>query len=115
MSKLNITYYKELDDIQMTTENVASNYCDFNFNITERTTVGDEKTNEDLNHEIDLTDFSVVITEKNNKFSEITFPKEGQVLKSTDQFFLFSERIFWSADDVLNFTVKIGELEKEFT
>jgi hypothetical protein len=115
MSKLNITYYKELDDIQMTTEYSVSDSYDINFNITERTTVGDEKTNEDLNHEIDLTDFSVVITEKNNKFSEITFPKEGQVFESTDQFFLFSERIFCSADDVLNFTVKIGELEKEFT
>ena len=115
MSKLNITYYKELDNIQMTTEDIASNYCDLNLNITDRTTVGDEKTNEDLNHTIDLTGFSVVITEKNDKFSEITFPKEGQVLKSTDQFLLFSERIFWSVDDVITFTVKIGELEKEFT
>ena len=113
MSKLNITYYKELDDIQMTTEDVASNYCDLNFHITDRTTIGDEKTNEDLNHEIDLTDFSVVITEDDDKFSEITYPKGS--LESTDQFFLFSERIFWNADDVLNFTVKIGELEKEFT
>ena len=115
MSKLNITYYNQLDDIQMTTKDIASDSCDINFNITERTTIGDEKTNEDLNHEIDLTNFSVVITEKNNKFLEITFPKEGQVFLSTDQFFLFSERIFWNADDVITFTVKIGELEKEFT
>jgi len=97
----------------MTTEDIASNYCDLNFSITDRTTLGDDKTQADLNHTIDLTDFSVVISEKNNKFSEIIFPKGD--LKSTDQFFLFSERIFWNADDVFNFTVKIGELEKEFT
>ena len=115
MSKLNITYYNQLDDIQMTTEDIASNYCDLNFNITERTTIGDEKTNEDLNHEIDLTNFSVVITEKNNEFLPISFPEAGVYLKSTDQFFLFSERISWNVDDVITFTVKIGELEKEFT
>ena len=114
MSKLNITYYKELDDIQMTTEDSVSESCDINFNITERTTIGDEKTNEDLNHEIDLTDFSVVITEKNNKFSEITFPKEGQVLKSTDQFFIFSERIFCNSGDEIILKVKVENLQKEF-
>ena len=115
MSKLNITYYNQLDDIQMTTEDIASNSCDLNFNITDRTTLGDDKTQADLNHTIVLTDFSVVITEKNNKFPQIVFPKQGQVFLSTDQFFLFSERISWNADDVITFTVKIGELEKEFT
>ena len=113
MSALKITYYKQIDNIQMTTENISSTYCDLNFNITDRTIIEDDKTQADLNHTIDLTDFSVVITEKNNKFPEIIYPKGN--LKSTDQFFLFSERIFWNADDVINFTVKIGELEKEFT
>ena len=115
MSKLHITYYKELGEIQMTTENISSDYCNLTFNVTARTTYGDEKTAEDTNHTINLEDFSVTITEKNNEFLPISFPEAGVVLKSTDQFFLFSERIYWNADDVFNFTVKIGELEKEFT
>jgi hypothetical protein len=86
-----------------------------NFNITDRLTYGDEKTAEDTNHTINLEGFLVTITEKNNKFSDISFPKAGVILKSTDQFFLFSERLFWNADDLIIFTVKIGELEKEFT
>lgn len=98
----------------MTTENIASNYCDLTFNITDRTTYGDEKTAEDTNHEIDLEGFSITITEKNNKFLPISFPEAGVILKSTDQFLLFTERLYWNADDVFNFTVKIGELEKEF-
>ena len=115
MSNLKITYYKQLNDIQMTTSNILSNYCDLNFNITDRLTYGDEKTAEDTNHTINLEGFLVTITEKNNKFSDISFPKAGVILKSTDQFFLFSERLFWNADDLIIFTVKIGELEKEFT
>jgi hypothetical protein len=115
MSKLNITYYKQLNDIQLTSEDIDSNYCDICFNVTDRTCIGDAKTSEDTDHVIDLTDFSVTITEKNNKFSVIKFPPVDCVIKSTDQFFLFSERICWSADDVISFTVKIGDLEKEFT
>jgi hypothetical protein len=115
MSKLNITYYKELGEIQVTTENVASNYCNLTFSVTDRTNYGDKKTEEDANHEIDLEGFLVTITEKNNEFLPISFPEAGVDLKSTDQFFLFTERIYWNADDVFNFKVKIGKLEKEFT
>lgn len=99
----------------MTEKNIGSDYCDLMFNITNRTTYGDEKTAEDINNIIDISNLSVIITEKNNKFAPIIFPKEDQLYLSTDQFFLFTQRIFWNADDVFNFTVKIGELEKEFT
>jgi hypothetical protein len=115
MSSLKITYYKKLNDIQVTTSDISSNYCDIIFNITDRVTIGDKKTSEDTNHTINLEGFSVTITEINTKFIPISFPKQGVILKSTDQFFLFSERILWNAEDVLNFKVKIGELEKEFT
>ena len=114
MSAINITYYKQLDDVQFTTDDIASSYCDLHFNITERESAGDEKTAADLNHRIDLSEFSVLITESNNQFPAITFPREGQVIKSTDQFLLFSERILFSAGDALTLNVKIGELEKQF-
>lgn len=114
MSAIKITYYRLLDDVQFTTD-IASSYCDLQFNITDRESVGDEKTSEDLSHRIDLSEFSVVITETGDKFPAITFPKEGQVLESTDQFCLFSERILFSADDELTLNVKIGKLENQFS
>jgi hypothetical protein len=114
MSAIKITYYRLLDDVQFTTDDIASSYCDLQFNITDRETVGDEKTASDLNHQIDLSEFSVLITESNNKFPAITFPEEGQVIKSTDQFVLFSERIFLNAGDEIILKVKVGNLQKEF-
>ena len=114
MNAINITYYKQLDDVQFTADDIASSYCDLQFNITDRESVGHEKTAGDLDHRIDLSEFSVLITESTNKFPAIIFPREGQVVKSTDQFLLFSERIFFSPDDELTLNVKIGELQKQF-
>jgi hypothetical protein len=114
MSKLNITYYKQLNDIKITESNISDNYCDIDFNITDRSVEADTKMSFDCNREIKIQNLSVVITEKDNKFPEIIYPEKDCTFISTDQFFVFSKRINWKVDDKLNITVKVGKLEKTF-
>jgi hypothetical protein len=114
MSKINITYYNQLKDIIITTYDISDIYCDFYINVTDRTNIADEKLSFDLNRKIDLSNFFITITEKNNKFPEISFPKEDEVLLNTDQFQIYTQRILWKADDVIEFKVKLGDIEKDF-
>jgi hypothetical protein len=140
MSKLNITYYNGTKDIDIIPTEISSDYCDIIFNITKRTTpqvVIDLKTATttsiiydktelqtikpriskaaiDIDNEISLVNFSVIITEKNGKFKQILLEKEGITYLSTDQFFLLCERVFWKADDEIVFVIKVNDITKEF-
>jgi hypothetical protein len=113
MSKLNITYYRQLGEIHVDEDNLASDHCDINFNITDREEVGDCcKTAEDTNHPIDISALSVEIAEDNGKFPTVSFPN-GVTYKTTDQFYLFGQRITWNADDEINLTIKVGDITKK--
>jgi len=140
MSKLNIIYYNNTQDIDLVPTEISSDYCDINFNITKRTTpqvVIDSKTATtatiiydktelqtikpriskaviDIDNVISLVDFSVIITEKDEKFTEILLAKQGITYISTDQFLLLSERVFWKADDEISFVIKVNDITKKF-
>jgi hypothetical protein len=107
MSKINVTYYKTLNEIKITTDFESNSICDICINVTERETYNDEKTNFDASHIIDLSTFSIKIEEAKNKFSEINYPPEGLKLKATDQFFIHSQRISWKSDDELSITATV--------
>jgi hypothetical protein len=110
---LSITYFKQIDDIHFDTSGLTPGCNTINFNITDRADVEcTVKTQEDLNHPIDISDLRVTISELNAKFSQIVFPKEGIVYKSTDQFLLFSESITFVSDDEITLKVQIESLEK---
>jgi hypothetical protein len=140
MSKLNITYYTGTKDIDVIPTEISSDYCDVTFNITKKTTPQEvidsknlttgsiissstalqaikpriSKEVADLNVKIDLVNFSLIITEKNGKFSEILLAKHGITYISTDQYLLLSQRIFWKAEDEISFVIKVNDITKEF-
>jgi hypothetical protein len=108
MSKINVTYYKTLDEIKITTDFSSNFACDIHINITKRETYGAEKTSFDVENPIDISTFSIKIKEANNKFSEINYPPDGCSLKTTDQFLLHSQRINWKTGDEFNITATVG-------
>ena len=43
----------------------------------------------------------------------MSFPN-GVTYQTTDQFYLFGQRITWNADDEINITIKVGDITKKF-
>jgi hypothetical protein len=113
MSELNITYYKNREEIKASMTEDAQSDCVLSFNIADRNSFEEYKLPDEKR--VSYNGFKVIITENDNLFSEISYPPTGITFNSSDQFNIFSEKLDCDVDDKINFVVKIGTLKNEFS